>query len=296
MTVLAFAGLRLGEAPALRWRDVHFDADRVVIGFPVRGQSRSARQESSQAVTDPLGHCTSRDPRYVHGTCLPAKGPVTAPHPLSVLLVDDHDLFRTGMRGLLEEEGFEVADAANGEAALRRLPAMQPDVVVMDVNMPGMSGIEATREIARRSPSTAVMMLTVAQDDARVLDAVMAGASGYLLKDASLEDIVAGIHAAAAGETVLASRVAGGLLERIRAGEEPEEAAAPACDLSEREREILALVAAGLDNREIGQRLFIGQSTVKTHVSNILVKLGVENRVQAAVYAIRNGLADSSAN
>ena len=201
------------------------------------------------------------------------------------------------MRGLLEEEGFEVADAANGEAALRRLRGMQPDGVVMDVNMPGMSGIEATREITRRSPSTAVMMLTVAQDDARVLDAVLAGASGYLLKDARLEDIVAGIHAAAAGETVLASRVAGGLLDRVRAGgQRAQQTPTAPEDLTEREREILRLVAAGHDNKEIGQRLFIGQSTVKTHVSSILEKLHVENRIQAAVYAIRHGLVESSAD
>ena len=199
------------------------------------------------------------------------------------------------MRALLEEEGFEVADAANGDAALRRLPGMQPDVVVMDVNMPGISGIDATREIVARSPTTAVMMLTVAQDDVRVLDAVMAGASGYLLKDARLEEIVAGIQAAAAGETVLAPRVAGGLLARVRAGGRPEELNEPAVvDLSAREREILALVAAGHDNGEIGKRLFIGQSTVKTHVSSILEKLGVENRVQAAVFAIRHGLVEPS--
>lgn len=199
------------------------------------------------------------------------------------------------MRALLEEEGFEVADAANGAAALRRLPGMQPDVVVMDVNMPGMSGIDATREIVARSPTTAVMMLTVAQDDVRVLDAVMAGASGYLLKDARLEEIVAGIQAAAAGETVLASRVAGGLLARVRAGGRPEELNGPAVvDLSPREREILALVAAGHDNGEIGKQMFIGQSTVKTHVSSILEKLGVENRVQAAVFAIRHGLVEPS--
>lgn len=201
------------------------------------------------------------------------------------------------MRGLLEEEGFEVADAANGEAALRRLPGMQPDVVVMDVNMPGMSGIEATHAIMRRAPAPAVLMLTVAQDDARVLDAVLAGASGYLLKDARLEDIVAGIHAAAAGETVLASRVAGGLLDRVRARERREQPAPAAVeDLSARERDILKLVAAGHDNREIGRRLFIGQSTVKTHVSSILEKLRVENRVQAAVYAMRHGLAEPPAH
>ncbi len=197
------------------------------------------------------------------------------------------------MRALLAEEGFEVADAANGAAALRRLPGMQPDVVLMDVNMPGISGIDATREIATQSPGTAVIMLTVAQDDARVLEAVMAGASGYLLKDTRLEDIVAGIRAAAAGETVLASRIAGGLVAHVRTGERRKQETRPGGEaLSEREREVLALLAAGHDNKEIGKRLFVGQSTVKTHVSSILEKLGVDNRVQAAVYAIRHGLVD----
>lgn len=214
---------------------------------------------------------------------------------LRVLLVDDHDLFRTGMRALLEEEGFEVADASNGAAALRRLPGMRPDVVVMDINMPGMSGIEATREVVRRSPSSVVLMLTVAQEDARVLEAVMAGASGYLLKDARLDEIVAGIRAAAAGESVLAARVAGGLLKRVRAsGEQPtDDPLHDAATLSAREREVLTLMAAGRENAEISKRLFVSQSTVKTHVSSILTKLGVENRVQAAVYAIRNGLVDT---
>ena len=201
------------------------------------------------------------------------------------------------MRALLTEEGFEVADAANGAAALRRLPGMRPDVVLMDVNMPGISGIEATREIATRSPETAVIMLTVAQDDARVLEAVMAGASGYLLKDTRLEEIVAGIRAAAAGETVLASRVAGGLVAHVRAAERrKQETPAGGEALSEREREVLALLAAGHDNKEIGKRLFVGQSTVKTHVSSILEKLGVDNRVQAAVYAIRHGLVDPASD
>src|SRR5215210_5414293 len=121
---------------------------------------------------------------------------------LRVLVVDDHELFRTGLRALLEEEGFEVADAGGGEAALVALPSFAPDVVVMDLNMPGMSGIEATARVLEARPGTSVLMLTINREDERVLEAVRAGASGYLLKDAELEEIVAGIRAAAAGQAV----------------------------------------------------------------------------------------------
>ncbi len=214
--------------------------------------------------------------------------------PLRVLLVDDHDLFRLGMRELLEEEGFEVADANSAAAALRRLPGFAADVVLMDINMPEMSGIEATREVRRRSPAPNVLMLTVAQDDERVLDAVVAGACGYLLKDADLDDIIAGIRCAAAGQSVVAPRVAGSLLSRVRAAEQAPDDNTDADGirqkLTERECEVLGLLSQGLENTEISKRLFISPSTVKTQVSSIFEKLGVENRVQAAVYAIRNGL------
>src|SRR5919108_4399104 len=123
---------------------------------------------------------------------------------LRVLVVDDHELFRTGLRALLEEEGFVGADSPSGEAALAVLPAFQPHVVVMDLNMPGMSGIEATARVLEAMPGTAVLMLTINRDDERVLAAVRAGASGYLLKDAELDEIVAGVRAAAAGRPVLA--------------------------------------------------------------------------------------------
>ena len=122
------------------------------------------------------------------------------PPPIRVLIVDDHDLFRTGLRALLEEVGFEVADSASGPAAVRRAPSFAPDVVVMDMNMPEMSGVEATPLMLKAAPGTSNLMLTIATDEAEVLDAVRAGASGYLLKDAELDDIVAGIHAAAAGQ------------------------------------------------------------------------------------------------
>ena len=212
-----------------------------------------------------------------------------------VLIVDDHDLFRTGLRSLLEEQGLEVADAAGGESALARLRSFPADVVVMDVNMPGMSGIVATRRVLEQAPATAVLMLTITSADERVLEAVRAGASGYLLKDAELDEIVAGIRAAAAGRTAIDPQVAATLVAHVRqtATAGPEESPGPVPRLSERERDVLALIAEGCDNAEIGRRLFVSPSTVKNHVSSVLEKLGVDNRVQAAVYATRHGLVDS---
>jgi DNA-binding NarL/FixJ family response regulator len=208
-----------------------------------------------------------------------------------VLLVDDHDLFRTGLRALLEEDGLVVADASSGDAALRCLRCFPADVVVMDLNMPGMSGVAATREVLAYAPGTAVLVLTVVSDDERVLESLVAGASGYLLKDAQLSDIVAGIEAAGAGESPLAPRVAAALVARVRATPAAQPAApAPAPALSERQREVLGLLAQGWDNEQIARRLYISASTVKSHVSRLLVQLGVKNRVQAAVYAAREGL------
>jgi two-component system, NarL family, response regulator LiaR len=210
--------------------------------------------------------------------------------PLQVLLVDDHDLFRAGLRELLEEEGFTVDDVSSGEAGVRRSRTMRPDVVVMDLNMPGMSGIEATRQVLTVHPGACVLMLTVAADDERVLEAIRAGAVGYLLKEARLAEIVAGVKAAADGRWPIAPRVAGALVASVR----ERDAGPPRADaeaLTERERAVLALIAEGHDNAEIAGRLFISTSTVKNHISNVLAKLGVENRVQAAAYAVRHGLA-----
>jgi DNA-binding NarL/FixJ family response regulator len=210
---------------------------------------------------------------------------------LKVLVVDDHDLFRTGLRTLLVDSGFDAAEAASGEAALRRVGEMRPDVVVMDLNMPGMSGIEATRHVLEAVPDTSVLVLTISRNDAQVIDAVRAGARGYLLKDAPLEEIVTAIRAAAAGQSTIATRVAGMLVDHVRDSEAPEAPDAPTGpELSAREREVLALVGKGLDNAEIAQRLYLSQSTVKNHVSRLLEKLGAENRVQAAVIAISRGL------
>jgi DNA-binding NarL/FixJ family response regulator len=218
---------------------------------------------------------------------------MTADPGLRVLVVDDHELFRSGLRALLEEEGLVVADAPSGEAALVALPSFRPDVIVMDLNMPGMSGIDATARAVEAMPGVGVLMLTINREDRRILEAVRAGALGYLLKDAELDDIVAGIRDAAAGRPVLAPAAAGAVLAEVRRA--PPSAPAPprpAVELTSREREVLALIAHGWDNAEIGQRLFVSPSTVKHHVSHVLDKLGVENRLQAAAFAIRHGLAD----
>jgi DNA-binding NarL/FixJ family response regulator len=211
---------------------------------------------------------------------------------LRVLVVDDHDLFRTGLRALLEEAGgMEVADAPDGEAALSMLQRFMPDVVVMDINMPGMSGIEATRRVRDAQPGASVLMLTINRDETRVVDAVRAGASGYVLKGAELDQIVAAIRAAASGQPVLDPAAAGAVMAHVR--DSPSETPSTAvADLSKREREVLVLIARGCDNAAIGERLFMSASTVKHHVSSILQKLGVENRLQAAAIAIRDGVAD----
>jgi DNA-binding NarL/FixJ family response regulator len=210
-----------------------------------------------------------------------------------VLIVDDHDLFRTGLRALLEDEGFEVTDASGGPEGARRARGFQPDVVVMDMNMPGMNGVEATPLVLEAAPAASVLILTIATDDERVLGAVRSGASGYLLKDAPLEEIAGGVSAAAAGHSAIAPRVAGALLHSVRSTDPlpqaiPEPTAQP--DLSARELDVLELLAEGYDNTDIAARLYLSPSTVKNHVSKLFEKLGVDNRVQAATFALRNGL------
>ena len=208
---------------------------------------------------------------------------------IRVVIVDDHALFRQGLRELLTEQGMEVlGEGSDGQEGLRLIEASAPDVVLMDLNMPRMSGLEAVRAVRERCPRTRVVMLTISLADQDVAEAIVAGATGYLLKDASIEEIVAGIHAAARGEALLSSRVAARLLDRLRGDDA---AAGDRPSLTEREREVLKLVAAGKDNNEIAAELFLSPQTVKNHVSNVLEKLQVENRIQAAVQAVRRGLA-----
>jgi DNA-binding NarL/FixJ family response regulator len=210
---------------------------------------------------------------------------------LRVMLVDDHDLFRTGLRNLLEEQGVHiVAEASDGNIALERVRELAPDVVVMDLNMPGMNGIEATREITRLAPLTRVLVLTISDQDGDVMDAILAGACGYLMKDSSIQDLMQGIRAAAVGESLISPHIASKVLQRIRAASVEVGAGEPRPELSDRETEVLRLIANGKDNAEIAQELHISPKTVKNHISNILMKLQIENRIQAAVYAVRSGL------
>jgi DNA-binding NarL/FixJ family response regulator len=211
---------------------------------------------------------------------------------LRVLLVDDHDLFRTGLRNLLEEEGvLVVGEAGTGAEALRLLEELAPDVVVMDLNMPGMTGVEATRQIASVAPLARVLVLTISDQDADVMDAILAGACGYLLKDASIGELMQGIRAAAVGESLISPTIASKVLQRVRASSpSPDIAEQIQTSLSEREIEVLKLIANGRDNADIAGQLHISPKTVKNHISNILMKLQIENRIQAAVYAVRSGL------
>ena len=222
-----------------------------------------------------------------------AAGPTDKPARdcLRVMLVDDHDLFRTGLRNLLEEQGLDiVAEASEGATALTLVRELAPDVVVMDLNMPGMNGIEATREIARFAPLTRVVVLTISDQDGDVMDAILAGACGYLLKDSSIQDLMQGIQAASIGEALISPHIASKVLQRIRAAGVQDDTAMPRPELSDRENEVLRLIANGMDNAEIARDLHISPKTVKNHISNILMKLQIENRIQAAVYAVRRGL------
>jgi DNA-binding NarL/FixJ family response regulator len=210
----------------------------------------------------------------------------------SVFIVDDHSFFRAGLRSVLVEHGFPVVgEAGSGQAAIALIERRRPDVVVMDLSMPGMSGIDATRALSEQFPSVAVLVMTVSATDTDVLDALEAGAAGYLLKDSGPDEIVRGVRAAIEGDTPLSPRVAGMIVHRARAVAGGVEAAArTAAGLTDREREVLSLVAEGLDNSEIARELYLSPTTVKRHVSAILSKLGVANRVQAAIWAVRAGL------
>jgi NarL family two-component system response regulator LiaR len=217
---------------------------------------------------------------------------VTAPEEIRVLLVDDHDVFRHGLAQLLSDEGLAVVgEASGGDAGVRLAAELRPDVVLMDLSMPGLSGIEATRAIVAFDAPSRVVVLTLSDDDAAMLEALLAGAAGYVLKEAALEQIVAAVRAAAAGDAVIPPRVAPELLRRLRAAEAVRAAQADAAvELSARELEVLRLIVDGRDNATIAAELFISPNTVKSHVASIFAKLGVESRLQASVQPLRRGL------
>ncbi len=212
--------------------------------------------------------------------------------PVRVLLVDDHALVRRGLRHVLAENGLEVVgEAGDGAAAVRLVLARLPQVVLMDLNMPGTSGIEATRQLAQHAPEVRVVVLTISASSADILAAITAGACGYLLKTAPPEEIEAAVRAAAAGQTVISPTIASTLVDHVREHERLQTIPRPVAEeLSERELEVLRLLAEGRENAEIAQELYISLATVKHHISNILTKLGAKNRVEAAVLAVRGGV------
>lgn len=204
----------------------------------------------------------------------------------TVVVVDDHAVFVNGLVRLLGERGVSVVGtAASGEEALDVVTRAAPEVVLMDLSLPGMSGVQTTRKLCATVPGVCVVVLTAMAEEAMLMDAIMAGAVGYLLKNASADEIVAAVDAAAAGGSLVAPGLARALLRRIR--EEHPDIQRPRPPLSAREREVLALMVEGYDNAEIARRLYISQNTVKNHVAAILEKLGVDNRLQAAVRAVR---------
>jgi len=216
------------------------------------------------------------------------------PDPIRVLVVDDQELVRSGFCVILEAvDGVEVVgEAGNGEAAVAAVAAHQPDVVLMDIRMPGMDGLEATRLITRQSPTAPkVVMLTTFDLDDYVYEALRAGASGFLLKDSPRHDLIAAVRAAAAGDALLAPSVTRRLIE-VFARRPPETSPSPSrlASLTTREQDVLLLLARGRSNSEIAAALFVSEATVKTHVGNLLAKLGLRDRVQAVILAYETGV------
>jgi DNA-binding NarL/FixJ family response regulator len=212
-----------------------------------------------------------------------------------VLVADDHDLFRVGLASALAtyEDIEVVAQASGGKMAVQLAAELRPDVILMDLRMPDLDGLDATRQILEADPSGRVVALTMAAGEADVAAAIAAGMSGYLIKDAPIDDVIAAIRAAVSGTAWLSPRAARAVLDRMRR-EHIE--AGPASEsvgeaLSPREQEVLELVGRGLDNNKIAAELYISPCTAKNHVSSILAKLGVANRIQAAAYAWRHRLA-----
>ena len=223
------------------------------------------------------------------------------PDPIRVLLVDDHALFRSGIKSLLQRHAeFEiVGEAGDGMEGVKRAGQLKPDVVLLDLHMPGLSGRDAAAMMAEESPSSNVLMLTVSEDAEDLIETLRAGACGYLLKNIEADALIAAINKAAEGESVISPQMMGKLRKGVR-GELPPKTAAQTVvaselnKLSPREREILTFLARGQSNKEIARKLELAESTVKIHVQNILRKLNLTSRVQAAVFAVEQGIVQDS--
>ncbi|KAF4405305.1 MULTISPECIES: response regulator transcription factor [Streptomyces] len=212
----------------------------------------------------------------------------SAQEPIRVFLLDDHEVVRRGVQDLLDAEpDIEVVgEAVTSEQAMVRAPALRPDVAVLDVRLPDGDGITVCRELRSRMPELVCLMLTSFDDDDALLDAIMAGAAGYVLKQIKGSDLIAAVRTVASGQSMLDPATTARLMSSLRGDDAPKEPQNEAlAGLSPREREILALIGEGLTNREIGKRLYLSEKTVKNHISRLLAKLGVERRVQAAVLA-----------
>ncbi|MCC5475764.1 response regulator [Streptomyces barringtoniae] len=206
---------------------------------------------------------------------------------IRVFLLDDHEVVRRGVRDLLNDEPdiSVIGEAGTVEQALVRVPALRPQVAVLDVRLPDGDGVTVCRELRSRMPELACLMLTSFDDEEALLDSIMAGASGYVLKQIQGSDLVSAVRTVASGQSLLDPSATAKLMARLRGGEQQEQEPDELRGLTEREREILALIGEGLTNRQIGQRLYLAEKTVKNHISRLLAKLGVERRIQAAVIA-----------
>ncbi|MCH0561215.1 response regulator transcription factor [Streptomyces sp. MUM 16J] len=215
--------------------------------------------------------------------------------PVKVFLLDDHEVVRRGVHDLLDAEPdlTVVGEAATVEQALARVPAVRPDVAVLDMRLPDGDGVSVCRELRSRMPDLACLMLTSFDDEEALLDSIMAGAAGYVLKQINGTDLVSAVRTVASGQSLLDPGATTRLMSRLRRDAEPETPDFP--QLTEREREILALIGEGLTNRQIGQRLYLAEKTVKNHISRLLAKLGVERRIQAAVIATQTQAAREQA-
>ncbi|MDZ5621193.1 response regulator transcription factor [Nocardioides bizhenqiangii] len=214
--------------------------------------------------------------------------------PIRVLVVDDHELFRRGLTMLLGvEPGIEVVgEASDGAEGTELAVSSAPDVVLLDVRMPKQSGIEACVAIKAASPTTKIVMLTVSDEEADLYEAVKNGASGYLLKDSSIEEVAQGIRVVAEGQSLISPSMAAKLIDEFKTMSRPDRSQGPALRLTERELDVLRLVAKGLSNRDVAHRLAISENTVKNHVRNMLEKLQLHSRMEAVMYAVREKLVE----
>ncbi|MEI7592263.1 MAG: response regulator transcription factor [Actinomycetes bacterium] len=205
---------------------------------------------------------------------------------IRVFLLDDHEIVRRGVRDLLEGTGEMevVGEASTAEEAIRRIPAIRPDVAVLDVRLPDGNGVEVCRELRSKDPGLHCLMLTSYSDDEALFDAIMAGASGYVLKQIRSNDLIEAVTKVAAGQSLLDPVLTAGVLERLRNGSPEDELIA---GLTDQERRLLDLLAEGFTNREIAERMFLAEKTIKNYVSNLLSKMGMQRRTEAAVYAAR---------